>query len=230
MTGTLTDLLAACLVFVTGHVLTSTPARAFVVGQIGERAWTAVFALFSITVLVWMAMAYGDAPYEELWSLGAWARWVPILVMPVAFVLVIAGATTPNPTAVMAAGLLESPEPAPGIVKVTRHPVMWGIALWALAHLFPNGDAASLIFFGSLAGLALAGTVLLDWKLEARAGAAAGPFLITTSAIPFLAAIQGRTRIDLADIGWWRIALGLALYAAILFGHEAVIGLSALPA
>ncbi|MBT6116782.1 MAG: NnrU family protein [Rhodospirillaceae bacterium] len=229
MTGTLTDLLVAALVFVTGHVLTSTPARAAIVGWIGERAWALVFSLFSITVLVWMAMAYGAAPYEELWFLGGWARWVPILVMPVAFALVVAGATTPNPTAVMAAKVLESPDPAPGIAKITRHPIMWGIALWALAHLFPNGDAASLIFFGSLAALALAGTVLLDWKLEARAGADAGPFLMTTSAIPFLAAIQGRTRIDLAAIGWWRIALGLVIYAVFLFGHKAVIGLSALP-
>lgn len=230
MTGTLTDLLLACLVFVTGHVLTSTPIRAAIVAQIGERAWAGLFSLFSIVVLVWAAMAYNAAPYMELWYLGEWARWVPILVMPVAFVLVVAGATTPNPTAVMAARLLEAPDPAPGIVKVTRHPVMWGTALWAFAHLFPNGDAASLILFGSLAGLALAGTVLLDWKLEARAGAAAGPFLMTTSAIPFLAAVQGRTRISLAGIGWWRIALGLALYAAVLFGHEAIIGLPALPA
>jgi uncharacterized membrane protein len=229
MTGTLTDLLVACLVFLTGHVLTSTPARAAIVARIGERAWSGVFSLFSLVVLVWMALAYRDAPNEELWALGEWARWVPILVLPVAFVLVIAGATTPNPTAVMATRLLEAPDPAPGIVKITRHPVMWGIALWALTHLFPNGDMASLIYFGSLAALALAGTVLLDWKLEARAGAAAGPFLMTTSAIPFLAAIQGRTRVSLAAIGWWRIVLALTLYIVVFAGHNAVIGLPALP-
>ncbi len=229
MIGTLTDLLVACLVFLTVHVLTSTPARASIVGLIGERAWSGVFSLFSLVVLVWMALAYRDAPYEVLWALGEWARWVPILVTPIAFVLVIAGATTPNPTAVMTTRLLEAPDPAQGIVKVTRHPVMWGIALWALTHLFPNGDIASLIFFGSLALLAVARTVLLDWKLEARAGTAAGPFLMTTSAIPFLATIQGRNRVSLAAIGWWRIVLALTLYFVAFTGHNAVIGLPALP-
>jgi len=50
---------------------------------------------------------------------------------------------------------------------ITRHPFLWGIALWALVHLIINGDLASLILFGSLLLLAVGGTLAID----ARRGA-----------------------------------------------------------
>jgi uncharacterized membrane protein len=43
------------------------------------------------------------------------------------------------------------------IVTVTRHRLMWRFALWALAHLSPDGDATTVIFFGRLALLSFAG-------------------------------------------------------------------------
>ena len=77
-----------------------------------------------------------------------------------AFVLVVLGLRTPNPTAVGMEGLAaRSPE---GIVRVTRHPLLIGIGLWALVHLVANGDVASFLFFGALAVTALAGSRLGD--------------------------------------------------------------------
>ncbi len=224
MTGTLTWLLIAALVFLATHMVASTPLRGIAVAGLGERGWLAVFSLASIVELVWLVLAYGAAPYEELWSPPAWTAWVPILVMPVSFVLVTCGYLTPNPSAVMQEKHLHDPDPAPGIMKVTRHPIMAGIALWALAHLAANGDAASVILFGAMAALALPGMTLLDWKMEAKAGAAWGPLALTTSAMPFLAAVQGRERPSLAGIGWWKIVLGLALYALFALGHGHIIG------
>lgn len=32
----------------------------------------------------------------------------------------------------------------------TRHPMLWGFALWAVAHLLVNGDTPSFILFGGL--------------------------------------------------------------------------------
>jgi len=37
---------------------------------------------------------------------------------------------------------------AQGIVTVARHPFMWGVALWALAHLAPDGGLAGFLFGG----------------------------------------------------------------------------------
>ena len=31
-----------------------------------------------------------------------------------------------------------------------RHPMLWGMFLWAVAHLLVNGDAASILLFGGL--------------------------------------------------------------------------------
>ncbi len=45
-----------------------------------------------------------------------------------------------------------------------------------------------------------------------------------TSAMPFVAAIQGRTAIDWKGIGLWRPALGIALYVIFLGGHRHIIG------
>jgi protein-S-isoprenylcysteine O-methyltransferase Ste14 len=43
-----------------------------------------------------------------------------------------------------------------GIVRVTRHPFLIGVGLWAVVHLVANGDVASFIFFGAFAVTALA--------------------------------------------------------------------------
>mgnify|MGYP002721597927 FL=1 len=36
------------------------------------------------------------------------------------------------------------------VTAMTRHPMLWGFALWAGAHLLVNGDTPSFILFGGL--------------------------------------------------------------------------------
>ncbi len=231
MTGTLTHLFLACLVFVGGHfVLGSPPVREALVARIGERAFRGVFSLAALVALIWMVRAYDAAPYRELWAPAAWARYVPLLVMPVAVFLLVAGLTTPNPTAVGQEGRIGAGTPAPGIMKITRHPSLWAFGLWGLAHIPPNGDAASILLFGSIAVLAFAGMPLLDRKARARFGSAWGPVALTTSILPFAAILAGRTRLRFAEIGWWRVVAALALYVALLEGHLWIGGVSPLPA
>ena len=43
----------------------------------------------------------------------------------------------------------------PGIAAITRHPLLWALTLWSLAHLAPNGDLAHGLLFGSFALTAL---------------------------------------------------------------------------
>lgn len=217
-------LIAAAALFLGLHLVPSTPIRGWVKGALGEGVYLGLFSLASAAGLVWMVMAYLQAPYVELWPQTSALTYVPALVMPVAFVFLVCGNTVRNPTAVKGEKHLEARDPAPGILKVTRHPVMWAIALWALAHLAPNGDVASLLFFGSLAGLALVGMALQDARKAKELGAAWGPFALTTSAIPFLAALQGRAKPSLREIGIWRIASGLGLYLAVMALHETLIG------
>lgn len=41
------------------------------------------------------------------------------------------------------------------VASKVRHPMMWGMVIWAGAHLLVNGDSASLVLFGGLAVWAL---------------------------------------------------------------------------
>lgn len=229
MIGTFSALILAACAFVGIHLLPSTPLRGGLAKLLGANGYLALFSVAAGAALIWYAAAYSVAPFRELWPAVSALRYVPLAVMPFAMILLVCGYTTRNPMAVMQERHFHATDPAPGILKVTRHPIMWAIALWALSHLAANGDQASLIFFGGLAALALLGMPLMDHRRAETLGSAWGPFALTTSAIPFVAAIQGRAKPRWSEIGWRRIALGLALYAGALAAHGPVLGPSALP-
>ena len=186
MTGTLGSLAAAAVFFIVSHfVLASPSVRPALAQRLGENGFRGVFSLVAIAGLAWLLLAFADAPTVALWPATAAAHLVPLIVMPFAAILLVAGASTRSPTAI---GWEAPPagDPAPGILKVTRHPILWAIGLWALAHIVANGTAAGLIFFGALAVLAFAGMAAIDHKKSWSLGAAWGPIALTTSVIPLL--------------------------------------------
>ena len=46
--------------------------------------------------------------------------------------------------------MIDSKLPVHGITRVTRHPRLCGVSLWAIAHLLVNGHLAALLMFGAL--------------------------------------------------------------------------------
>jgi len=230
MTGTLGGLAAAgAFLLLTHFGISSTPLRAALVARLGENRYRGLYALIAALAFVWLVWAYATAPTVPVWSYEPWQPWVPLLAMPVALLLIIAGESTPNPTAVGRDALLESADPARGILRVTRNPFLWGIALWALAHLVPNGDAASVLLFGTMAVLALAGSVLIDAKLARRRPDAWARYAAVTSNVPFAAILAGRQRFVPGEFRWRLPVVVLVVYAVILFLHRWVIGVSPLP-
>jgi uncharacterized membrane protein len=228
MTGTVAMVALSVVLFVASHlVLSYPPLRARLVAGIGETAFRAVYSVLALALLVWVAMAYRDAPIVAVWSPPIGLMHLSLAIMPFACVFVVAGISTPNPTAIggeRAEVLAAGPR---GILKVTRHPVMWGFALWGIAHLLANGDASSIVLFGGITLLALVGARGQDAKKRQHLGTAWQTFAAQTSFVPFAAA--RRTRPSLGEIGWWRIALGLALYALLLWLHPWLFGVSPLP-
>jgi uncharacterized membrane protein len=225
MTGSLAHLVLAALVFVGGHfVLSSMPVRSALIGAIGEQPFRGLYSLLAIGSIVWMVAAYNAAPITVLWPTDFWMVWVPVIVMPFALLLFVGGLTQYNPTLVVTQTEPTRADPAPGILKITRHPMMWSFGLWALAHLFPNGDLPSLIFFGSLAVLALGGTIHIDARRRAREGESYRRLEAASSSLPLLAVIQGRAKLTLADIGLWRIAVAVVLWAALFHLHRFIAG------
>ena len=223
MDTTLT-LILATLAFLALHVLPSTPLRAAAVRALGESVYQGLFSLASLGLLVWMVVAYKRAPFEGLWT---GLRLVPLALVPVALVLLVCGVLGRNPTAAGQAGALKSDEPARGIVRVTRHPVMWAIMLWAAAHLLAIGSLQAVVFFGGLLLLAAAGTTLQDARKAKTYGEDWARFAARTSNLPFLAIAQGRNRLAWREIGWARPALGLAAFAVLLYFHGWLFGVRA---
>ena len=166
-----------------------------------------------------MIWAYGQAPREEL--LWTPLRHLPSLLVPLAFVLLACGYYR-NPTAVGQEKLLGQPDPARGIIRVTRHPVMWAVILWSLAHVAARADAKSIVFFGGFFVLAAVGTVLIDLKNEKKPDWAR--FAAVTSNIPFAAIAQGRNRLAWREIGWLRPFIGLVLFALVFALHPWLFG------
>lgn len=230
MTGSIGNLLLATTCFVGGHfILSSLRLRQYLTSGLGENGFRAVYSFFALATLVWIIAAYGAAPYEELWAASMALRHVPVLLMPIACVLVVAAATSRSVTMIGGESLASDPRPVRGIATITRHPSLWGITLWSAGHLAANGDLASLILFGGMALLALGGMAHIDYRRHVTLGSDWGPFAMTTSAIPFLAAIQGRHAIDWRGIGWGRVVAGLALYVLLIFLHQWISGVTLAP-
>lgn len=220
MDSTLT-LILATLAFLGLHVLPSTPVRAFAVKAIGEPAWLGLFSLASLAGLVWMSAEYGRAPTEALWP---GLRLVPLALMPFAFILLACGLLSRNPALLGQSDALKSESPARGILRITRHPVMWAIILWAAAHILALGTLQAVVFFGGLLLLAAAGTTLQDARKAKALGEGWRRFAALTSNVPFGAIVQGRNRMDWRELGWWRPAAGLAAFALLLALHPWLFG------
>ena len=206
-------LLAATAAFLLTHFVSSTPLRGALVREIGEWPYRGLYSLVALITLGWMIWAYGNAPRELLWT---GPRWLPVVVMPLAFVLVACGYWR-NPTMVGADELLKSDDPARGMIRITRHPIMWGIMLWAGAHMIARGDLKSLVFFGAFLLLAAVGTLSMDARKKSNPDWPR--FAAVTSHVPFVAILQGRNRMVWREIGWLRPLIGLAAFAAFFYAH-----------
>ncbi|MGD1878106.1 MAG: NnrU family protein [Kiloniellaceae bacterium] len=232
MLETTNALIAATLAFVGGHfLLSSRPLRPVLNARFGERGFRILYSLVMAAALIFMVAAYHAAPVLAVWQPAPFMAWVPLLIMPIACILIVGGLTSPNPTLVGGERFLEDApgSPAVGILSITRHPFLWGTGLWALSHLAANGDISSIVMMGGIAILSFAGMGHIDQRREASLGAAWGPMKLTTSVVPFAAVLAGRSAIDWRGIGWWRPLLGLAVYAALLHLHRSLIGVSPLP-
>jgi uncharacterized membrane protein len=215
------QLALACAAFLLTHFVPSTPLRAPLVKAFGQWGYTGLYSAIAFAIIGWMSWAYARAPSEALWP---GVRWLPSVLMPVSFLLLACGLLASNPTIVGMYRLLKNQDPARGVIRVTRHPVMWAFLLWALAHLAARGDLKSLLFFGSFAVVAGIGTLLIDRRKAGTLGENWARFAAVSSNIPFGAIAQGRNRLDLKEIGWRNPAIGLALYALFFWFHPLLFG------
>ncbi len=224
------ELIGAALIFVCSHfALSAYPVRSRLIAKIGERFFTGLYFIVAGLTMWWMLRAYGAAPRIELWQAPIAFRHVAVSVMPLVCILLVAGYTSGNPTAVGFAifkGLERGPH---GIFRITRHPILWGIILWAMVHMLANATAPDFVLFSSMALLSVGGAWHMDKRKSIELGDAWDAYIAETSSIPFVAVLDGRQRFVLSEIRVWRIAAGLLLYVGLLMVHKTAIGVSPLP-
>jgi uncharacterized membrane protein len=223
------SLLLAAIFFAGIHLgVAGTTIRDRAIAALGQSGYRVAFSIATVVGLTWLVMAYNRAPYAVTWGMLEWWKPFAIILMLPASLLVVIGLTTPNPTAVAQENRLA--QPPQGIVRVTRHPFLTGVGLWALVHLIGNGEVASLVFFAVWAVVALAGTVSIDRKRRRLLGEAWEPFAAQTSIVPFAAIVAGRNRFSPGEIGVWRWGAAVIVYVLMLAGHADVVGVSPFPA
>ncbi|HYL03475.1 MAG TPA: NnrU family protein [Steroidobacteraceae bacterium] len=224
------SLLLASAYFLLIHFgVSGTRLRDALAARLGEGPYRGAFSLASFVGIFWMGYAYARAPLIPTWGKLPGLHPAAFAVVFVGVLLVVIGLATPNPTSVgKETALAQGAAAVRGITRITRHPFLWGIALWALMHLIVNGDLASLTLFGALLVLALGGTASIDAKRRRRFGREWQAFAASTSNVPFAAIAAGRNRLGpaLREIGLVRPAIAVAVYALVFALHGRVIGVS----
>jgi uncharacterized membrane protein len=223
------NLIAAAVFFLGIHFgVSGTRLRDALVRLVGDKLYRGLFALASIAGLIWLIRAYSSAPYVELWGklLALKPIAEPLVLIAAAFVAI--GVSTPSPAGASGESQLTREVKVRGITRITRHPFLWGTALWAFVHFVVNGDLASSIVFGSLLVLAAGGTASIDAKRRRAYGERWEQFARQTSNIPFAAIVAGRNQLApaLREIGIVRPLIAIAVFAALFFLHGRFFGAS----
>src|SRR5262245_31035909 len=165
-------------------VLSSGPVREPLVRRIGEGPFRGLYSLVAFAFfvpLVWTYFANKHAG-PQLWMLpiGTGLRWVIYVGMGLALVLTVSAFVRPSPAGVVPG------DPTPrGVYRITRHPLLMGLALFGLLHLVPNGSAADVVFFGGFVVFSLVGAAHQDRLKLATDDGTFRPFYEGTPFLPF---------------------------------------------
>jgi uncharacterized membrane protein len=227
MSGTV-SLALATFAFVGSHLAMSHPLRLRLVQNLGERYFLIVYSIVSFVTLGWMILAYRSIDFSEpLWIASDW--WWPVAsaIMLVASILLV-GSFARNPAFPHpGAGSQLKREPN-GVFAITRHPMNWSFALWALVHLSVWGSARNLIVASGILILAFAGSVGQDRKKLSVLGAPWRAWMDRTSFTPFGALLTRKIPVRALRDAWPALVGGFLLWLAITWWHVPSASVAAL--
>ena len=189
------ELTAALAAFLGTHLLMSHPLRAPMVARLGANGFMLAYVVVSFATLGWAASAFRRAPTgQPLWVAGD-ALWaVASIIMFVGSVL-FAGSLIGNPALPDPRGATLAARPPAGVFAITRHPMMWGFALWSLTHFLVAPRPAVILLTATIAILAIGGSLGQDVKKRRTMGAAWDGWVARTAFVPLSGQLTSR-------IGW----------------------------
>ena len=216
MDEALTSLIAASVTFVGTHFALSHPLRAALVKAVGPMGFMALYSIVALASFGWMAVAFRaiGAGGSPVWNGSGAAVWMLASLLTLVALTLFLGAFRGNPALPDPRAPALAEQPVHGVFHVTRHPMMWGFALWAVAHILVSPTPRSLVMVGSILFLALVGAHLQDRKKEALMGSSWASWESKTSYWPRWG------QLDKAGAVLWLISLGLWL--AVTWAHLAL--------
>lgn len=219
MDQALVSLLAASVAFVGTHFALSHPLRAPLVSALREGGFMLVYNAVAIACMVWMYLAFKDALPADLGGSGE-VGWAVATILTLPALALFLGAMTPRNPAMPTPGAEAAARAGPaGAFLVTRHPMMWGFALWALSHIVLWWSTRTLIVAGAILVLALVGAKLQDAKKRRQMGDAWLAWEAETSFVPRLS--------KLGALGWKGWLAALLAWAVIMWVHLPLGGIPA---
>ena len=204
--------------FVGTHFAMSHPLRGPMVKALGETGFQIVYSIVSLATLAWVYSAFMAAPSADLGGSGAAGWWIATALTLPAMVL-FAGSVFGNPALPTPMADSQARAEPRGVFRITRHPMMWGFALWALSHMVLWWSTRTMITAFAIAFLALVGAALQDVKKRELMGDAWAQWESRTSYWPQVSGF--------AKAGALPWILGIALFAGLSWLHWPVGGIEA---
>jgi len=179
-------LTVASAAFVGTHFLMSHPLRASMVGALGERGFASAYSIVSLILFGAMVYFYPSASREAgpLWTAGN-ALWAVASLLMCLGTILFVGSLRRNPALPRPGKRIERIDDPTGVFAITRHPMMWGFALWGLVHILVHPTPADWMLGGSFIVLALGGSVAQDRKKERLMGDVWREWEAKTPFLPF---------------------------------------------
>ncbi|MEM9842218.1 MAG: NnrU family protein [Pseudomonadota bacterium] len=187
--------LAGLAAFFGTHLFSATRSRApdrDIRARLGYGPYMSAYSLLAGAGLVLLIYGYGmTRGMGVLYVPPLWTQHITLLLTLPAMVLLVA-----------------SQLPAGYIKKVTKHPMLLAVKLWALGHLLANGEYNSVLLFGSFLGFAVFDRIMV----KRRGDDGVGPDVALNPVMDGLSFV-----------------VGLAVWAAIAFWlHPILFGVAAI--
>lgn len=187
-------LIIGLLLFLLPHTLSELGQRDRLMASLPSiGAYKGLYTLVVLTGLALIIFGKSQSPFVMMWQPIYELRFLSMVLMIPAVILVLAGNLPPN-----------------YLRKYLRNPMLLGVTLWGIAHLWANGDLASILLFGSFT----------LW--------AGGKFIVKSfsGARSTATSLNSSDSAQAASLIWDGIAIaaGLAVYVLISIYHGQLFG------
>ena len=208
----ITLLCGGLVLFSVLHLLTATRSiRKPLSKRMGEGPYKGIFALLSLVCFGGALHGYATMEYTEYWQPQEVMVLVQtFVVMPLSLVLLVSSYVSK------------------GTRRLTRHPMLVGVALACFGHVLVNGDLAAVLLFGGIGVYCLLAMLWSDVQAKPLQEAREGKLLAQTGYLPSIKRLQVMPQDILPKLGVLGPSIGLVVYGLALTYHGQVIGISPL--